>query len=364
MRQEEFVSRFAVKGSAVSPAVKGIAVPPAVKRSAVPSAVKGCAVASATATRAAASSAAKADPVVARWVNRILKSEPPRAKSLIVTVWGDALAPHGGKVWLAGLIRLMAPFGINERSVRTSVFRLAQDDWLDATAFGRMSRYELTREGRRRFDDAHRRIYARPADAWDGEWELLLADAVPVARRAVLRDELSWAGYGELGPSVFLRPLQAGRPLPAAIDAPGVAGKLVFGTARDVPARRSLASAVDTAWDVNKVAAGYRRFLQRFGAVIDRFRATDEGAHDPQQCFVVRTLLIHAYRRVLLRDPLLPAALLPLDWPGAAAYTLCRDFYRLTHRCAERHLATLLADASGAFPPADASFYERFGGLD
>jgi phenylacetic acid degradation operon negative regulatory protein len=33
----------------------------------------------------------------------------------------------------------------------------------------------------------------------------------------------------------------------------------------------------------------------------------------------VRTLLIHAYRRVLLRDPLLPAALLPLDWPGAAA---------------------------------------------
>ena len=42
----------------------------------------------------------------------------------------------------------------------------------------------------------------------------------------------------------------------------------------------------------------------------------------------MRTLLIHAYRRVLLRDPQLPAALLPLDWPGAAAYALCRDFYR------------------------------------
>ena len=90
------------------------------------------------------------------------------------------------------------------------------------------------------------------------------------------------------------------------------------------------------------LAADYRRFLQRFGAVIDRFRAADEGAHDPQQCFVVRTLLIHAYRRVLLRDPLLPASLLPLDWPGAAAYALCRDFYQLTHRCAERHLAATL----------------------
>ena len=65
-----------------------------------------------------------------------------------------------------------------------------------------------------------------------------------------------------------------------------------------------------------------------------------------------------------MRDPLLPAALLPLDWPGAAAYALCRDFYRLTHRCAERHLATTLANAHEAFPPADAAFYARFGGLE
>ena len=33
---------------------------------------------------------------------------------------------------LAGLIRLLAPFGINERLVRTSVFRLARDGWLKA----------------------------------------------------------------------------------------------------------------------------------------------------------------------------------------------------------------------------------------
>src|SRR6266700_1950701 len=71
-----------------------------------------------------------ADPEITRWAQRTLKADPPRAKSLIVTVWGDALAPHGSAVWLAGLIRLMAPFGINERLVRTSVFRLSQDGWL------------------------------------------------------------------------------------------------------------------------------------------------------------------------------------------------------------------------------------------
>ena len=108
-----------------------------------------------------------------------------------------------------------------------------------------------------------------------------------------------------------------------------MAEHVLIAKARDLPGRRPLTAAVATAWDLSLLAADYRRFLQRFGAVIERFRATRDGAHDPQQCFVVRTLLIHAYRRVLLRDPLLPAALLPLDWPGAAAYALCRDFYRL-----------------------------------
>ena len=305
-----------------------------------------------------------ADVGVTRWAQRTLTADPPRAKSLIVTVWGDALGPHGGTVWLAGLIRLMAPFGINERLVRTSVYRLAQDGWLDASTYGRLSRYRLTREGKRRFDDAYRRIYTRPTDVWDGTWELLLADAVPPARRAALREELVWSGFGALGPAVFLRPAQGERALPGAVDAPGVAERVVFGIAHDIPGRRPLAAAVATAWDLAMLAADYRRFLQRFGMVIDRFRATREGAHDPQQCFVVRTLLIHAYRRVLLRDPLLPAALLPLDWPGAAAYALCRDFYRLTHRCAERHLAATLANTHEEFPPADDAFYQRFGGLE
>src|SRR5437773_6970290 len=133
------------------------------------------------------------DPFVARWIRRALASDPPRARSLIVTVWGDALAPHGGIVWLAGLIRLMTPFGINERLVRTSVFRLVRDGWLAAQSHGRRSRYRLTREGMRRFDQAHHRIYTTANPVWDGEWEVVLAP--PDAARQKLRDELAWEGF-------------------------------------------------------------------------------------------------------------------------------------------------------------------------
>src|ERR1044071_7443994 len=115
------------------------------------------------------------DASVGRWIARTLATDPPRAKSLIVTLWGDALAAQGGAVWMSGLIRLMAPFGMNERLVRTSVFRLARDGWLAGETHGRRSRYRLTADGARRFAQAHQRIYA-PADAhWHGEWEMVVA---------------------------------------------------------------------------------------------------------------------------------------------------------------------------------------------
>src|SRR5207302_3499292 len=68
------------------------------------------------------------DPRVARWIRTELSTAPPKARSLIVTVWGDTIAPHGGSVWLSGLIRLLAPFDINERLTRTSVYRLRSEE--------------------------------------------------------------------------------------------------------------------------------------------------------------------------------------------------------------------------------------------
>lgn len=310
--------------------------------------------------------AAPAGRPVRDWIRRELAAAPPRAPSLIITVWGDAIAPHGGAVMLPGLIALLAPFGINERLVRTSVFRLAREGWLKPTPVGRRSLYRLTRDGARRFEQAYRRIYAPPADEWDDTWEIVVADGPPAVARRALRAELGWEGYGALAPGVYARPARSPSPVARIAATPGLAGRLVAFRARDDDALggTSLASAVARAWDLAGLAADYRRFLHRFGAVIERFRQGRETPHDPALSFVVRTLLIHEYRRVLLRDPRLPASLLPLDWPGAAAYALCRDFYRLTHRAAERHLMATLEGAGGPLPPALPWFYRRFGGLD
>jgi phenylacetic acid degradation operon negative regulatory protein len=36
----------------------------------------------------------------------------------------------------------------------------------------------------------------------------------------------------------------------------------------------------------------------------------------PERCFQIQLLLIHFYRRVVLKDPLLPEELLPAHWAG------------------------------------------------
>src|SRR3546814_6876732 len=64
-----------------------------------------------------------------RLIHALIERDPPRAKSLCVTLLGDAIGPHGGSIWLSDLIELVTPLGINERLLRTSVFRLVAQDW-------------------------------------------------------------------------------------------------------------------------------------------------------------------------------------------------------------------------------------------
>lgn len=317
---------------------------------------------------------ARGDPHLAqagvdRWIRRELGGAQLRAKSLVVTVWGDAIAPHGGMVWLSGLIRLLSPFGLNERLVRTSVYRLSREGWLSARQDGRRSLYRLTAQGLTRFEHAYRRIYAPVADHWDQTWDIVLApgSALNDRERRNLRKELRWEGFAAIAPGVFVRP--SPRPVaPAALAEIlahlGLQSKVAVLSGRDAPGlgARSLQAYVRDCWNLSAVAGQYRRFLAGFDSV--HRSVSNGGGVDPERSFVVRSLLIHAFRRVILHDPQLPRALLPPRWPAPAAYTLCGEVYRLTQRQAERHLFATLAGHDGALPPAAPYFYRRFGGLE
>ncbi|MEO8848267.1 MAG: PaaX family transcriptional regulator C-terminal domain-containing protein [Casimicrobiaceae bacterium] len=290
----------------------------------------------------------------------MLVADPPRAKSLIVTVWGDSLAPHGGALRLRALIDLAGTFGIAERSVRTSVYRLAAEGWLRGQALGRESRYRLTPNGRRTFAAAYRRIYFPQLETWDGRWlvALVAPDSLGAGERVALREALAWSGFCTLAPGVHARPRVAHRGTIAVPAASFAKVTLLASHDETGPGGTPLAARAADLFALDGVAARYRAFIARYSEGFEHFLA--RAVLDPQHCFAARTLLIHAFRRVLLRDPLLPAALLPPQWPGIAAYALTRDFYRLLYRPADAWLATTLgADCK----PAAAEFQRRFGGL-
>ena len=143
-----------------------------------------------------------------KWIAGFLKQHPPRAKSIVMTVFGDAIAPRGGTVWLGSLIALMDALKINDRLVRTSVFRLTEESWLHANRSGRRSQYSLTSQGAKRFARAHQRVYAPASSAWDGRWIFVIAPPAlsSSSDRNQLKKELLWEGFGLIAPGVFVHP--------------------------------------------------------------------------------------------------------------------------------------------------------------
>ncbi|EQD32163.1 phenylacetic acid degradation operon negative regulatory protein PaaX, partial [mine drainage metagenome] len=116
----------------------------------------------------------------------------------------------------------------------------------------------------------------------------------------------------------------------------------------------------ESGWDLEQIARRYRKFRDTFAPIA---AARDLRALRPQSAFVVRTLLIHDYRKIHLRDPLLPPALLPESWIGVEAYALCAGLYTAVFTAAEQHLSEYGATLRGPLPPAGPESQARFGGL-
>lgn len=308
----------------------------------------------------------KKNPTVPAWLDQHLAANAPKAKSLVMTLFGDVITPHGGEVWLGSLIELLAPFGVSDRLVRTSVYRLAEEGWLDAERQGRRSRYTLNPRSAARFDRAYRRIYAPVHQDWDGRWTLVLANVgkITAEQRALLRKELLWQGYRMVAPYVLAHP---------APDRETLDDILVRCDARDsvfvcaamqpepAPAR-PLGDLVAQCWELEPVMEDYRRFIADFEVLADVLGDDGRGL-TPQTAFAARELMVHAFRRIKLHDPQLPPELLPPAWPGEAAYALCRRIYRATHRSSEEFVVATLQREDAHVPDVAPYFYERFGGL-
>lgn len=280
---------------------------------------------------------------IQEWIDQQLKSDPPRAKSLVMTVFGDAIAPHGGNIWLGSLISLMGHFEISDRLVRTSVFRLAEEGWLEARRDGRRSSYQLAESSYARLQHAYKRVYSQGNTDWDQHWTLLImnSDDNVAGNRASLKKELSWAGFRMINTGILAHPQADMVVLEDILERNDLTGQLVICNAADNEKiqGRPLSSLIATHWQLDEVNASYQHFIATFSplsALLDRHKLTEQAA------FTIRSLLIHSFRRAQLYDPHLPVSLRPNGWMGEQAYLLCRQLYQTCMAPAEELLKMAL----------------------
>src|ERR1700753_3341464 len=266
-----------------------------------------------------------------------LKREPSRTGSIIITVFGDAIVPRGGSVALATLLEFFETRAIDATVVRTAMSRLTADGCFERSKIGRNSFYRLVK-GRLTFDIATKHIYDPPPSDWTGRFELLLIGHAE--DRDAAREALQNARFGRPARGVWVPP--SGVPIPQQASR---AIRLEV-SAEDDSGRRLLAES----WPLDRTADAYLKFMETFEplrAFIERREQLSDA-----DAFTARILLIHHYRRVVLRDPLLPEALLPGDLPGRAARTLCGEIYRALLPASEQWLDQHGSNESGPLPRA------------
>jgi phenylacetic acid degradation operon negative regulatory protein len=202
---------------------------------------------------------------------------------------------------------------------------LGRDGWVDSERAGRISHYRLSPSGLARFTEATSRIYAPPRPSAVTAWALS-SEGTPQTAVA-------------LG-GLWLAPADTPQ-------TPRPAFRLVGRLTDLAPAMRD-----------SLISAEHATALRRLMTDLDRL---DGLASDPLTHAAARILLIHRWRRIVLRYPDLPPEVLPADLASLAPRARVAAAYHHLSPGTEAWLDSAEGEIA-AMPPADASLARRFRG--
>lgn len=254
------------------------------------------------------------------WIPVRRSEAPPSARALLLTVLGEFVLPDGGSVWTGTVLEGLSLLGVEEGAARQALARTSTRGLLTPVRVGRRTRWSLTGRALNVLTEGAARIYGHGLDhpEWDGEW-LLVLTTVPEQNRHLryqLRNRMTWAGLGAIGPGAWVTPWteHEGEVETILAELGLTAGSLSWvgapGALGDVHHR------VEEMWDLDAIAWEYDAFISA---------AESEDPSSPEEAFAALIRLVHDWRHFPGADPGLPEALLPEGWPARDAAVLFRD---------------------------------------
>lgn len=269
-----------------------------------------------------------------------------QARSALFDLYGDHLRQHGGRAPVAALVRLLAPLDIGAPAVRTAISRMVRQGWLHPLRLPSGPGYMITSKAAKRLDEAASRIYRTANSAWDGTFDLIIAEPMLRGDRIRVANNLAYLGYGSIAECTWVATTASGEAESVLSEANARFERFSASHCGGEPGASAL---VSRAWDLDAIGRDYQNFVATLSPIV---MAADEHA-EPEKAYTARFQLVHAWRTFLFRDPGLPPTLLPARWPGWDAAEFFDTHAARLRPAADRFVAACLEAPLAAGRPAN-----------
>ena len=215
---------------------------------------------------------------------------PMRVWSLLVTIFGDLAPDHP----LDGptLSELMDKVGIRPEATRVALHRLRADGWIMSQKRGRISQYSLTPKGREDSDAARAKIYGPPETAEKSAKFVLMRESTA---------RLDAGTFASIAPRLFL----------CASETPTPSDAMTL-SIDDTP------EWLGAQFEPTALVKSYRTLHD----VLSKIDAEVTGGLHPLETATLRVMIVHAWRRIVLKHPNLPRGVHSPEWRGHACRVL------------------------------------------
>jgi len=235
----------------------------------------------------------------------------PRLWSLVVTILGDVAHPRGDWLAMSALHEIIADLGFESGALRTAMSRLSGDGWVERRKEGRNSWYRLGQSHYDEFLTAANTVYSASGAICDGPWQITVLAPGDVAPN----DNCGWV----------LRP--------------GVTLSQTHATSGAVTLIGDIAALAHWAHQVIAPDAHGQR-LSSFSNLLAGVSLDQAAALAPRQAMALRILMIHEWRRLMLRHAPVPKKLAPDNWPEFMCRQRVAALYRVLFNTTEGRTCT------------------------
>ena len=168
---------------------------------------------------------------------------------------------------------------------------------------------------------------------------MLAVFSVPEAerdKRHVLRSRLDRLGFGTVSAGVWIAPQHLAGEARHRIASLGLGGYV------ELFEHAQMTAGVGRWWDLDGLAATYAAFCDAYEPMLRRWsRPCDDAT-----AFADYMSVVDSWRKIVYRDPRLPADLLPADWPGTSAERIFFGLRAALHQAAEQHVTAVIYEGA------------------